>query len=77
VDSATFNKLNPKPKSMLTMVPLGIHAQCKEERLLFNCSGVGGDIQNRTDTPRWACSASNMRCSSTRVHRRQPEVSKA
>lgn len=70
VDSATFNKLNPK--SMLTMVPFGIHAQCKEERFLFNCSGVADGIQNRTDTPRWACSASNTRCFSVRERWRQP-----
>mmetsp|Transcript_27487 Transcript_27487/g.83630 ORF Transcript_27487/g.83630 Transcript_27487/m.83630 type:complete len:162 (-) Transcript_27487:196-681(-) len=61
VDPSTFNVMDFKdnyPK----LVPYGVHVLCKQESLVYDCSSVADGVQNRTDTPRWSCAASNTRC---------------
>ena len=60
VDPDKFNVLSPEIVGRAA--PLGVYAQCTAREFTYDCAGVGDDVQARTDTPRWACSASNTHC---------------
>jgi hypothetical protein len=45
----SFAKIRPA-------APYGVFAQCTKQAQLYDCSSVG-DVQARTDTPKWACTA--------------------
>ena len=56
---AALSKMQPAILAPLN--PFGVHRQCRERARYYDCAQVG-PVQNRTDTPMWACVASNTRC---------------
>ena len=50
------------PEMYNVTAPNGVVRHCARRSGIFDCSGVADDVANRTDSPRWGCSASSMRC---------------